>query len=131
MKGNLATSLHYYGYLAVFSGNLGAAEAFFRKSLAISQEWGPKWLSGMDVAGLGGVAAVHGMHERAAKLWGAGEERMKAVASFMDAADRRFYELTVAKSREQLGEEPYLAILARGHQMDFGEAISLALNPLD
>jgi non-specific serine/threonine protein kinase len=129
MKGNLTTAIHYFGYLAMFTGDLQAADSFFRQSLSLTQEWGPKWISGMDVAGLGGVAAMRNQHERAARLWGAGEEHMRAVASFMDDADRNFFERTVAKSRKALGEIEFQAALSRGRAMDLTQAIDLALHP--
>ena len=54
---------------------------------------------------------------------------MRAVASFLDDADRRFFELTVARSREALGETEFQAALSRGRAMDLVQAIDLALHP--
>lgn len=127
-KFGITTLFYYFGYLAMSKGDVTAAESYFKQSLMLAREIGPTHLKGSALLGLAGVAAMRGQLERAARLWGAAEAQTAAGSSYWDAADRRFFELTIAKAREGLGDAAFEAAYAQGHALTFDQASAEALN---
>ena len=128
-KFGLVISLLYFGLLAMFQGDDTQAQSLFTQALALARQVGPIWCRGECLAGLAGVAAVRGQHQRAAQLWGAAETQMAKAASFFDATDRRLYEHTIAKSRDQLGETAFEAERAQGQALSLEQAVEYARQP--
>jgi len=126
-KINVAICFYYFGYLALFEGDIEQANRFFEQELALSRTTGPIWLGSQALFGLAGVAAARGQASRAARLFGAAETRLKAGASYIDAADNLFNGRTSASAVAQLGEAAFAAELAEGRAMTFEQAADYAL----
>ena len=126
-KQGQAICLYYFGYLAQFEGDNQAAMTFFKQELALARTTGPLWLGAQALFGLAGVAAASGQASQAARLFGAAEARLEAGASYIDAADRRLNERTVADAVAQLGEAEFAAARAEGRAMTFEQAADYAL----
>jgi predicted ATPase/transcriptional regulator with XRE-family HTH domain len=129
-KFGVASSLQYEGYLALFGGDVRRAQALFEQSLALAREAGPEWLRALGVARLAGVAALRDQPARAVRLWSAAEALMKASASYMDTADRLYYERTVAHVKANLSDAEFAQATAAGRAMTLEEAVVQALQPI-
>ena len=126
-KFGIASSHLYFGYLAMLEGNDARAQILFEQALALAPEVGPKWLSALCIARLAGVTAVRGQPIQAVKLWAAAEVLLAARASYMDSADRIYYERIIAPACVGISEETLEAVRAEGRAMSLEKAISYAL----
>ncbi len=126
-KFNLAVCFYYFGYLALFEGNIQQAKTFFEQELALARTVGPIWLGSQALFGLAGVAAASGQALRAARLVGAAEARLEAGASYIDAADSLFNGGASASAMAELGEAAFAAARAEGRAMTFEQAADYAL----
>ena len=125
-KINIAICFYYFGYLALFEGDIEQANGFFEQELVLARTTGPIWLGSQALFGLAGVGAARGQAWRAARLLGAAEARLKAGASYIDAADGLFNERTVASVVAQLGEITFAEACAEGRAMTFEQAADYA-----
>lgn len=121
---SIAEILLYQGTLAMFEDDLELADTYFQQSFPLARVTTPLWLRASVLGHVAGIAARRGQPERAARLWGAFEAGMAAAASFIDAADRRYFELSVVQARDQLGAEAFEAARAKGRAMSLELAIA-------
>jgi hypothetical protein len=70
---------------------------------------------------------MQGRDIQAITLWEAAEAWMAASASYLDSADRIYYERTIAPACVGLDEEAIEAARAKGRAMSMEQAISYAL----
>jgi predicted ATPase len=126
-KFGIADSLQYKGYLALFEGDHAGAQLLFEQSLVLARDAGPKWLSAVCLARLAGVAAVRGQFIQAVHLWAAAEVFTTAGGSYLDSADRFYYERTVAQARTVLGEAAFATAWAEGRAMRLEQAMAYSL----
>jgi len=126
-KFGIANAFQYHGYLALLEGDDGQAQLFFEQGLELAREAGPKFLSALYLARIAGVAAVRGRAIQAITLWEAAEVLMAASSSYMDSADRIYYERTIDPACVGLDKEAIEAARAEGRAMSLEQAISYAL----
>jgi hypothetical protein len=127
-KYGIAQNLQYNGYLALLEGDDARAQILIEQGLTLAREVGPKWLSALCLARLAGVAAVRGQPTQAVRLWAAAEVLMAACASYMDSADRIYYERTIAPVCVALDEASLEVARAEGRAMSMEQAITYALS---
>jgi tetratricopeptide (TPR) repeat protein len=111
------------GLAALFTGDTTAAAAAFREEVEISREHVFPSLAAGGIGGLGGVAALRGQTDRAARLCGIFLEHTRS----MQALDRRLYQDILAPARAQAGIELWDSRCDEGRQMTLNEAIAYAL----
>jgi predicted ATPase/DNA-binding XRE family transcriptional regulator len=126
-KYGIAQTLHYKGYLALMEGDDVAAQIYYDRFLTLAREAGPKWLSVTYLARIAGIAAVRGQPIQAIKLWEAAETLMVASGSYLDAADRLYFERTVALALVALHEATLQAARVEGRSMSLEQAITYAM----
>jgi hypothetical protein len=126
-KYGIASSLQHIGYLALMEGDDAQAQNLIEQGLTIARGAGPKWLSVVCLARLAGLVAVRGQTVDAVRLWAAAEALMAARASYMDSADRIYYERTIAPACVAVSEEALERARAEGRAMPLEEAIPYAL----
>jgi hypothetical protein len=98
--------------------------------MKLALEAGPKWISALYLARYAGIAAVRGLPTQAVRLWEAAEVLMAASGSYMDAADRFYYEHTVAPALAGLDEATLQAARADGRSMSLEQAIIFAMQAI-
>ena len=111
------------GLAALFTGDTTAAAAAFREEVEIGREQVYPSLAAEGIGGLGGVAALRGETDRAARLCGAFLEHTRS----MQALDRRLYEGIFAPARAEAGIEGWDRRCEEGRRMPLDEAIAYAL----
>lgn len=122
-----ASTFQYEGYLALLEGDDIQAQSLIEQGLTLARAVGPKWFSAYCLARLAGVAAVRGQPIQAVVLWEAANVLMAASASYMDSADRIYYERTIAPACVALDEASLEAARTEGSKMSLDQAIALAL----
>jgi predicted ATPase/DNA-binding SARP family transcriptional activator len=126
-KFGISVSLFYEGRFAILSGDQARAQSLFERSLVLARQIGPVWLRTQCLGGFAALSAVRGQADRAVRLWAAAEALTAACGSYVDAADRRLYERTVANVRDRLEPEALEAARAGGRAMTLEQAIEYAL----
>lgn len=126
-KFGIANAFQYHGYLALLEGDDAHAQLFFEQGLELAREAGPKFLSALYLARIAGVVAVRGRAIQAVMLWEAAGALMADSASYLDSADRIYYERTIAPACVGLEEEAIETARAEGRGMSLEQAISYAL----
>lgn len=111
------------GVAALFMGDTTAAAAAFTEEVEISLEQVFPSLAAKGIGGLGGVVALRGQTDRAARLCGAFLEHTRS----MQALDRRLYQDILAPARAQAGTEAWDSRCDEGRRMTLNEAIAYAL----
>jgi predicted ATPase/class 3 adenylate cyclase len=111
------------GLAALFTGDTATAATAFTEELEISREQVVPSLAAEGIGGLGGVAALRGETDRAARLCGAFLEHTRS----MQALDRRLYEEIFAPARAEAGIEGWDRRCEEGRRMTLDEAIAYAL----
>ncbi len=125
-KYGLASALSYLGYVALFEGDVTGARYLFEKSLGLARDGGPRWLIAIPLARCAGLAAVCGWVIQAMTLWEAVEAHMETCFSYLDQADRIYYEHTIAPACVNLSEHAVAMARADGRRMTLEEAVQLA-----
>jgi predicted ATPase/class 3 adenylate cyclase len=111
------------GLAALFTGDTATAATAFIEEVEISREQVVPSLAAEGIGGLGGVAALRGETDRAARLCGAFLEHTRS----MQALDRRLYEEIFAPARAEAGIEGWDRRCEEGRRMTLDEAIAYAL----
>jgi len=83
------------------------------------------------LAALAGAAVKQGEIVRAARLFGATEAVVEAIATPLYQSDQNEFDLNVEDVRAQLGNELIAAAWSAGRSMSLEEAIAYALTPLN
>jgi hypothetical protein len=111
------------------------AERLCRECLAVYQEIGPMVGAVVCLECLAetwcapGVADEPGRIERAARLFAAAAAYRDALGISLPAADRAAREQGIARARECLGEQDFMAAWATGAALSLARAIGAALEP--
>ena len=126
-RANITAALHNLGYLASLHSDFQQAKAYYREGLLLAQEIGNEKQMGWHLAGLATVAGAEEQPVRAARLFGAAEQRLD-VHTQMNTVERAGYDRAVQSVRERLGEEAFAAARAEGQTMT-PEHILSALEP--
>jgi ATP/maltotriose-dependent transcriptional regulator MalT len=115
-KRYICIALHSRGHIALLQRDFKLADASFREGLLLAEDIGDDTLMGWHLAGLATVAAAEEQSLRAARLFGAAEQRLD-VHTQMNSVERAGYERAVQSVRERLGEEAFAAARAEGQSM--------------
>src|SRR6185312_13631850 len=90
------------GKVALAQGDEGGAAKLFAESLVLSWDHQDRRYLAHALAGLAGVAAMRGLEERAARLFGAAAALHEAIAVPVFSAQRAEFEREVANLRATL-----------------------------
>ncbi|MDQ6645025.1 MAG: LuxR C-terminal-related transcriptional regulator, partial [Chloroflexota bacterium] len=115
-KASIALTLCTLGEIASRLGDLAQATSWYHEGLPLAQEVENETLIGWYLIGLARVAAAERQPERAALLFGAAETRLDVKVK-MNAIERADYERVVAGVRNQLSQETFAAVWAKGRNM--------------
>ena len=126
-KSGLANALQCSGYVALLEGDVPEAKSLIQQAFMISLEAGPRWLLPLCLAGLAGVLAVQGQVEPAVRLWAAAESLIASVGSYMDNADRIYYQRTIEPALPTISGEALEAAHLEGGAMSMEQAIQYAM----
>jgi predicted ATPase/DNA-binding XRE family transcriptional regulator len=129
-NGGLANALQNAAYLAMFDGDTPRAESLIREALNLGQDVGPRWLRPTCLARLAGLLAVKGLAAPAVQLWSAAQALTASVGSYVDTADRLYYERTIGPASAALDEDALEAARLEGQGMALEPAIQYALSLL-
>jgi ATP/maltotriose-dependent transcriptional regulator MalT len=115
------------GWVHLAEGDIEEGERRFREGLALERELGTSTGARSALAGLAGLAAARGDHERAARLSGAAEALAEQADATPDASDLRAHEPLLSTARAAAGDrwEPWVL---EGRRMSLDDACDLALN---
>jgi predicted ATPase/DNA-binding SARP family transcriptional activator len=116
------------GDLSRESGDLAAAGDRYREALALQKRSPNKEHVAECLEGLAGVAAGHGLGERAARLLGAAAALREAGGAVILPHRRPAFERIVSGARELLVREAFAAAFEEGRTARLGRVISLALD---
>jgi DNA-binding CsgD family transcriptional regulator/tetratricopeptide (TPR) repeat protein len=125
-----ATSCNNLAYVMLNEGDADGAATLFQESLALSRQAERRGTMILGLVGFAGVASVRLQPKRAARLLGAATALLDAIHDTLDTADRRDFDRTVAKVRDQLDEASFATAWAEGRAMPIAQAIAYALEPL-
>ena len=123
----LASTLGFLGWAALWSDRAGEAFGHFEESLHLRQELGERRYSVDCLQGLAGVAAASGDHARSARLWGAAEAALDELGTPLTPADRDFQAQFVELARAGLDETAWNEAFAEGRGTPLADAIAYAL----
>ena len=127
----MAWSRYYLAIVARERGNWTRARELFSEALTAVNELGHLPAAALTLLGLAGVEAAEGRYRRAAVLLGAAREiHRRATLSTSPVEERSFEEVEEA-SRRALGDEEVDRALEEGRALSMGEAVSLALAPVE
>ena len=113
--------------VALAEGHDEQAIAWFKESVRLSQEVSDTWVIVQCLEGLAGVASVQGQCQWGALLLGAAETLRLETNSPHHAADRAFYERTLAVVKATLGAHEFAAAWEQGRAMSLEQAVECAL----
>jgi predicted ATPase/ribosome-binding protein aMBF1 (putative translation factor) len=128
--GQLMGPAHAHESLAAIAfkrGDAAGATSHLIESLSYFRRLGDRMGIAWCLAGFAGVAALNEDPERAALLWGAGEELRQKIGCRIAPASRMNREQIVARLHEQLGEARFEAEQMKGRKMTLEQAIDYAL----
>jgi hypothetical protein len=103
------------------------AKRYLGEALALADKVGHQSVLIWALAGLAGVAVLDNKPDRAASLWGAAENRRKAMSLREGAAAHETHERLKAQAREQLGDAAFEAAWKRGAAAPLEQVISSIL----
>jgi len=119
--------LRNLGVVAFRLGDYERAITLLQESLIVQRELGERWFISRSLETLAETLALQGDHERAARLFGAGEALREAVGASVLPFYRDDYERGLAAVRAGLSGEALAAAWAAGRAMAMAEAIAIAL----
>ena len=119
--------LHNLAYVVLHNGAPRQARQLFQQGLALGMELPDRENFGMCLLGLGGVAAVAGELERAARLFGAGEQGLASIGAALAPADQAEYDRYRTLALAALDPIKYAQFFAAGKQLSTEAMEALAL----
>ena len=122
----LLWAYHSLGETALGVGRLDEAARWLAQALTLSQALSDPAGTAWCLAGLGSVAALDAVPERAARLWGAAERQRQSIGCRTAPAARATYERAMAQARAQLSEATFAAAWEHGRAMKLEQAIAYA-----
>jgi len=126
-KARVAYILESLGLVALAEGHDEQAIEWFKESVRLSQQVSDTWVIVQCLEGLAGVASVQGQCQWGALLLGAAETLRLETNSPHHAADRAFYERTLATVKATLGAHEFAAAWEQGRTMSLEQAVECAL----
>lgn len=115
-KRYICIALHSWGHIASLQHDFKQAHDSFQEGFLLSEDIGDDTLMGWHLAGLATVAAAEEQPVRAARLFGAAEQRLD-VNTQMNSVERAGYDRAVQSVRERLGDEVFATARAEGQSM--------------
>jgi hypothetical protein len=112
-------SLHNLGHVALLSGDLPAAAAQFRESLALRWRLGPGSEVASGLAAMAGVALRSGHGTEAVRLFGAAEAMLESAGFVLPPADEQVRGVDLLAIRVKLDDRVFAAAFAEGHAAKF------------
>lgn len=125
----VSTHTHLAGRLALGSGDLPRARAYFRESLEISSRSG-QWSWGVTVLSLDDLACLavrNGEMERAARLFGAVERAFPGLPNTLSPIERGWREQELQAARAALEDELFQAQYDLGRSLPLDQVVAYAL----
>lgn len=123
----IADSLFSLGNVACEQRDLSAGRQMFEEALAIRRERGDQRGMIGSLAGLATVFAADGDILRAARLWGAVEQRRAAIGVPLSQNERPRYERCVTAARTAASDASFESAWQEGRAMTLEQAVELAL----
>jgi non-specific serine/threonine protein kinase len=119
--------LHNLGYTALALNDDHRAEGVFAEALRIARGLRDQMGICAMLVGMAAVAVARGEAERAARLFGAGDEARRAGGYVRERVDEAAIQHYLAASRAALDEEVFRKAWEQGRAMLLEEAIEFAL----
>jgi predicted ATPase/DNA-binding SARP family transcriptional activator len=113
--------------LASDRAELGEAVHLHREALALWRDMDDAESVGMTVWRLGGLAALEGRFEIAARLLGASEGLREGIGAIVPPCDSHDYDRVVAEARAGLEEQTFAAAWQAGRRLELSDAAELGL----
>jgi len=118
--------LYFLGWLALQQEDYPLAAQRFMDYFGPIRTTYNRDSAGFLLMGLAAVAGGRGQAERAARLWGKAESILGPPRDALEVFDWAEIERHVRKSREQIGEERFTALVAEGAGMRVEQALAYA-----
>lgn len=115
----MALSASWRAQIALWRGELDRAETLACRTLELVAPSGHHWLGTRALRVLGHLAARRGDHERAARLLGAAEARLRQLGAAVLSLERGPHEQGLADLRAQLGPQRFEACFGTGAALPF------------
>jgi predicted ATPase/DNA-binding SARP family transcriptional activator len=129
LRGNynpLAVALHNQGHAALRLGDPDRARTLFAESLSLHASMDHRRGVCLCLAGLAGVAVLHGRAEQAAQLLAAVSVHLQPLgAHLMGPADQAEYDWHLAAAKEALGSVAFAAAWDAGRRLTIEQAVGL------
>jgi tetratricopeptide (TPR) repeat protein len=125
-KNMKAYPLRRLGYLALYRKEHENALEFFKESLALNHELRHQVGTIGSLAAFGGLAYAEENYTRSAKLLGAVEANLEALALLLLPSDRLEYSRNVANLGHQLEKQALADAWAEGCSMTLEQAVDFA-----
>ena len=123
----LGDSLRLMGHVARSQGHQAQAGAYYRESLELARGLGDPRMISESLAGVAGLVAAHGAHERAARLYGSVAAIRKYFGTLSSGWDPAEYERRVALVRQALSSEAFQRCWRDGERLSWSESIAEAI----
>jgi predicted ATPase/DNA-binding XRE family transcriptional regulator len=120
--------LYMLGAIAIREGDYAGAKARYTECLLLDQQIGRNLQLAECLIGFAGIACAEKRFERAAQLLGAADTEEKTRGVPLDKFDLLELKRLKTVLREELGEEPFETLSARGRAMTMEQAIAYALD---
>lgn len=121
----LADDLTSLGHAHTLAGNLEAARQALREGLEVVIEDQNLPMMVTSLFFFAALAGAEGRHERAARLWAAGQELREATGG-APADVMKLYD-PIPTAREAIGDDAVDRAMAEGRAMDLGKAVAYAM----
>jgi tetratricopeptide (TPR) repeat protein len=128
--GNLnlkAIPVRRLGYLALYHDDKRKAAEFFKESLLLNHKLRHQLGTIGSIAAFGGLAFAEADYTRSAKLLGAVEANLEAMALSMLPFDRLEYSHSITNLKNQLDEQALTDAWTEGRAMSLEDAVEFAL----
>jgi hypothetical protein len=120
-------ALNQAGWASLHIGDYTRSKRCFEENLGISRALGDKLAMVECLDGLAATAAVLHDAERAAQLFGASDNARRALGAPMPPSSKSRFDICVAITHDDLGEDAFNQAQARGRSMTLEQATELAL----
>jgi predicted ATPase/DNA-binding CsgD family transcriptional regulator len=123
--------LNDLGHVSKRRDDFAQAQIRLREALMISEKNDDPWHSVPAMAGLAGLTLARGNPERAAKMFGAVQQLLDSLGSYLEFADRLDYEQDLEVLHTQMTESSLRDALEGGQILTVEQATSYALSGTD
>jgi len=123
----IANVLRNMGVLSLHTRDYARAAAFFSEGLSLSRR--ANWVTEECLIGIAEIACIRSQHERAARLFGAGDTLRERLGIRRLPRMQTRYDEVVGATRDALTHKAFAAAWAEGRAMTLEQAIEYALAP--